>query len=324
MSTTTIIIGSGAWGQALAYLCHQANSTSNITIIQKKAPSKQLSTKLLKIKNIQVVDTLDAKSIQPECAVILATPSNAVAELLTTLKKHNHQGDILCAAKGFVEEKTVLYPHELYEKINPNAKSFSYLYGPTFAEEVIQDMPAQAVLASSTMKSRKRWQKRLHSENFQTVVSADLKGLAWCSVFKNIVAIIAGCMKACNLGQNAQALLITHATVELQQIIKTINGHPKTAYSLAGLGDIVLSASSRKSRNFQYGENIVAGKEVLNKTIEGKANLDLMYKKLKPLEKTMPTIMKLAEQCIASPKQSKHLIVCWLKSKAKYLQNQLS
>lgn len=324
MSLSTVIIGAGAWGQAMAYLCLKTDPHSKITIIRKKQSTKKLCPQLRNAKNIILTDQIDNQIIQPKCAVIIATPSTAVADTLSLLKKHHHKGDILCAAKGFVEEHDVLYPHELYEKINPQAKSFSYLYGPTFADEVIDDLPAQAVLATTSVKSGQQWQKRLHNQHFQTIASSDLKGLAWCSVFKNIVAIIAGCMKACNLGLNAQALLITHATKELQSIIQKIDGDPHTAYSLAGIGDIVLSASSNKSRNFQFGEHIASEKGVTHKTIEGKANLQLMYRKLKPIERKMPTIMKLAEQCIAKPKQCRVFIIEWLQSKAQSIQNRMT
>ena len=321
MSLSTVIIGAGAWGQALAYLCTKADPDSKITIIKKKQSTKKLCQQLRNAKNIIVTDQIDDQIIQPKCAIIIATPSTAVADTLSLLKKQQHKGDILCTAKGFVEAHDVLYPHELYEKINPQAKSFSYLYGPTFADEVMDDLPAQAVLASISMESRRQWQRRLHNQHFQTIASSDLKGLAWCSVFKNIVAIIAGCIKACNLGVNAQALLITHATRELHNIIQKINGHPQTAYSLAGIGDIVLSASSNKSRNFQFGEHIASKKSIIHQTTEGKGNLQLMYKKLMSIESCdIPTIMKLADQCITKPNQCKALIIEWLHLKAQFTQ----
>ena len=324
MTQSTIIIGAGAWGQALAYTCHKTNPQAPITLITKENALHNPHAILSKIDNIQFRNTLDKNTIQTHSAIIIATPSKAIAEVLTKLKALGHQGDLLCAAKGFVDQQTVLYPHELYAKINPKAKSFSYLYGPTFADEVLANQPTQAVLASSSKKSRLLWQKTLNNQDFQTIVSTDLKGLAWCSVFKNIVAIVSGCMRACNLGRNAQALLINHATLELNSIIKKIKGNPNTAFTLAGIGDIVLSASSSKSRNFQYGMQIASLKHHEKTTTEGKENLKLIHKKLKQLQKTKPTIMRLAEKCISQPQHCKTLIADWLRKKANRLQPQQS
>ena len=126
-------------------------------------------------------------------------------------------------------------------------------------------------------------------------------------------------MKACHLGKNAQAILITHATIELKSIIKKIKGNPNTAYSLAGIGDIILSATSSKSRNFKYGHHIASQTHQTKKTIEGKANLHLITKKLESLEQKKPTLIALAESCLKEPKQCKKLIVHWIRSKTKSL-----
>lgn len=316
MTQSTIIIGPGSWGKSLAYICHKANPSSSIALVKKEETIiKSLPDKLSNIPQISLCHNLK-HIIQKNSCVIIATPSAAVKSILTDLKKYGHEGSILCTAKGFIEDKYVLYPHELYEKIHTKSQSFSYLYGPTFAEEVLLDYPAQAILASSDQKNINLWQDILHSCNFQTLSSTDLKGMAWCSVFKNIVAIVSGCMNACSLGHNAQALLITHATIELENLIKKIKGDPKTALSLAGIGDIVLSATSTISRNFQYGQSIALGLVKKNTTIEGKENLQLMIKKLRDLKQEKPTIMELAEQCIAHPQKSKQQIIHWLQQKA--------
>lgn len=318
MTLPTIIIGAGAWGKALAYICYQANPSDQIILVGRK--SKRNTETLPKpirdnehIKySVNLPDILCEKS-----PVIIATPSEAVSDILSQLKSLDHHGDILCTSKGFIEKPDILYPHELYQKINPNTNSFAYLYGPTFADEILNNMPAQAVLASSSKQTQKTWQYKLHSDHFQTLVSTDLKGMAWCSVFKNIVAMISGCMKACKLGYNAQALLVTHATLELSSMIQAISGDPKTAQSIAGLGDIALSATSTKSRNFQYGHNIVQKEAQSETTIEGIRNLILMRKKLVMLRKKIPTIISLAEKCVKHPSECKSHILTWLRGKAK-------
>ena len=319
MKQSIIIIGAGEWGQALAYICHKSNPKTTIFLICREGKSLRSYSIHPKLQHSKIIlQNSLAAVVEKTSPIIIATPSTSIADILTSLNHLNHQGDILCTAKGFIDKPGIPYPHELYSSINPKTKSFAYLYGPTFAEEVLDDLPTQAILASSSPRSKKLWQKNLHNDDFQTLASTDLKGLAWCSVFKNIVAIVSGFMKACNLGKNAQAILITHATVELKRIIKKTKGNPNTAHSLAGIGDIILSASP-KSRNFRYGQQIAENTSQKSNTIEGKTNLQLITKKLKSMKQEKPPIITLAENCIQEPKQSKHLIIKWIQSKTKSL-----
>lgn len=319
MKQSIIIIGAGAWGQALAYICHKTAPDTTIFLICREGKPLHSHPIHPKLQHSKIILQNNlANVVEKKSPIIIATPSTSIADILTNLNHLNHQGDILCTAKGFINKPGIPYPHELYSSINPKTKSFAYLYGPTFAEEVLDDLPTQAILATSSARSKKLWQKSLHNADFQTLASTDLKGLAWCSVFKNIVAIISGFMKACNLGKNAQAILITHATAELKRVIKKIKGNPNTAHSLAGIGDIILSASP-KSRNFKYGQQIAENTSQITSTIEGKTNLQLITKKLKSMQEEKPPIITLAENCIQKPKQSKLLIIKWIQSKTKSL-----
>ena len=317
MDSEIIIIGSGPWGKALAFLCKQKNPLIKIILVTRTASTLPPLPDVLNIPNISQSNSL-ATTVNKNSNIIIATPSASIAEILCQLKSLNHQGHILCTSKGFINDTPVKYPHEFHKKIHTYSRSFSYLYGPTFADEILQGLPSQAVLGTSTQKCKTLWKNLLNHQNFQIIVSPDLKGLIWCSVFKNIVAIISGCMHACRLGQNAQALLITHATIELQSMLKKINGKSETAFSIAGLGDIVLSASSDKSRNFRFGLALANLQKCAHKKIEGMINLKLINDKLHALKKKKTTIIQLAEDCVTSPHQCKTLIKKWLQKKAGY------
>ena len=321
MNKPIIIIGVGAWGQALAYCCRQANPDVQITLLSRHAgrPQKNdLSSRLQNDSNLYIHSRL-SEIIQEDHPVVIATPSDAISGLLHALKTNNHKGEILCASKGFIGGKHVLYPHELYQKIYPNRKSFAYLYGPTFADEVLNGQPTQALLATTSRKSRKLWQKTLQHDHFQTIANSDLIGAAWCSVFKNIVAIVAGCMNANKLGCNAQALLISHAIRELKSILHASQGKQKTALTIAGIGDMILTATSQKSRNYQYGQSLIQPSKDHARTIEGITNLKLIHQKLPAKHEKKGTIISLAENCLAQPKRCRDLIIHWLQHKARCL-----
>ena len=318
MTSPTLIIGAGAWGKALAHICVSANPSEPVILIARASQQPPDHNASLPVKNKpQISHTYHLESvIKKDSPIIIATPSNAIAETLEKLKKNGHRGHVLCAAKGLTTDKEHHYPHELYKKINPRARSFSYLYGPTFADEVIQELPTQAILASTSCRSQRFWQHRLNNNYFQTILSNDMRGIAWCSVFKNIVAILAGCMQSCNLGYNAQALLITHAIEELKSIIKNNKGKEKTAFTLAGLGDIVLSATSRKSRNYQYGKTIAQQNSPSRKLPEGIVNLQKILKHFKRLQQHKVTLVTLTQDCIKNPSKCRDYLIQWIQKTA--------
>lgn len=315
MSEAIIIIGPGAWGQALAITCHRANPNHPIIIIRKETQDITVDQIAPELNSIQQINHSNQLStvLKAHTPVIIATPSHAITDTLAALKNLNHRGHVLCTAKGLIDDEDTIYPHELYNKMNTETQSFSYLYGPTLADEVLENLPTQALLASTSKISQDFWQNQLHSDHFQTLVCQDMRGLAWCSVFKNIVAILSGCMKACNLGYNAQALLVTYATRELKSLIKINQGCEKTAYSLAGLGDIVLSATSGQSRNFKYGHSIVKQTVPPKKLPEGIINLKRLQQRINTLKSKKLTLFRLAQDCITQPKHCRELLIQWLR-----------
>ena len=318
MTSPTLIIGAGAWGKALAHICISASPNESVILISRasrKSPEHNASRTFKNKPKITHTYHLESV-IERDSPIIIATPSNVIAETLEKLKKNGHRGHVLCASKGLTTDKEHHYPHELYKKINPRVRSFSYLYGPTFADEVIQELPTQAILASTSGRSQRFWQHRLNNDYFQTILSSDMRGIAWCSVFKNIVAILSGCMQSCNLGYNAQALLITHAIEELKSIIKSNKGKEKTAFTLAGLGDIVLSATSRKSRNYQYGRTIAQQTSLTQGPPEGILNLQKILKHFNKLRQHKVTLVTLTQDCIKNPSKCRDYLIQWIRKTA--------
>ena len=119
MSLPTIIIGAGAWGRALAYICHQANPDAEIILVGR-SPIRNTEDLPKVIRNSkQIKFTINLHEVVYEKSpIIIATPSQAVSDILSQLKGLDHKGDVLCTSKGFIEKPDILYPHELYQKIN--------------------------------------------------------------------------------------------------------------------------------------------------------------------------------------------------------------
>jgi glycerol-3-phosphate dehydrogenase (NAD(P)+) len=319
MTQSTVIIGIGSWGKALATLCQRAQPSAHLMLIsQHTLNKKQLPISLRTAHTVTLHNTIK-DVIEPKSAVIIACQSQQIAQTIEHLAKLEHKGPLLCASKGFTKDPKVLFPHEYYQKIHGDFNQFSYLYGPTFSEEVLQEKTTHAVLGSANTHNGLLWHRKLQSHLFYLSHSNDLNGLAYTSVFKNIVAIISGCMRGCQMGENAQAALITHAVQTLNETIEIFGGNKKTTLSVAGLGDIVLSATSLQSRNFKFGYHIATQPDnnIDARTTEGLRNLSLLQEKTPTILPPLSEMIQLVENCMSQRNQCHHFLQEWLQSTLK-------
>jgi glycerol-3-phosphate dehydrogenase (NAD(P)+) len=130
------------------------------------------------------------------------------------------------------------------------------LSGPTFADEVARQLPAAIVLAlPGTVEAEraKELQALLATPHLRVYLSRDVTGVELCGAFKNILAIAAGLVEALGLGANARAALITRGLAEMSRLVELMGGRVETAMGLAGMGDLVLTATGPQSRNRRFG-----------------------------------------------------------------------
>lgn len=316
MDCKTVIIGLGAWGKALATLCARAQEKTSLVLISQHIHEQtQLPEPLHHAQSITISSAIQGE-IEQKTPIILACQSSRIAQVIQQLADANHQGPLLCASKGFTNEEEVLFPHEYYQKTYGNIDNFAYLYGPTFANEVCQEKITHAVLGCVQQQNYTLWQHKLQSSSFRLCGSSDLNGLACASVFKNIIAIISGFMRGCDMGENAQALLITHAISILSEIILACGGQDKTYLSIAGLGDTVLSATSPQSRNFSFGYTLATTTSPASTptTTEGLRNLNLLKRKIPVTIDALDQLLSVAENCLTRQEQSKHILDAWLQN----------
>lgn len=136
------------------------------------------------------------------------------------------------------------------------------LSGPTFAVEVARGCPAAAVVACSDGEVAARVQKGLASPTFRLYRSTDVVGIEISGAAKNVVAIAAGIADGLNLGHNTRAALLTRALAEIRRLGTRLGGQPETFSGLAGVGDLILTATGDLSRNRRVGLALAAGKSV--------------------------------------------------------------
>jgi glycerol-3-phosphate dehydrogenase (NAD(P)+) len=115
----------------------------------------------------------------------------------------------------------------------------------------------------------------LHSNTFRVYTSSDVVGVELCAALKNVIALATGACDGLGYGDNARAALITRSLVEMGRLVHAAGGDPRSVAGLAGLGDVVVTCTSRHSRNRWAGEQIGRGRSVAEiiastpKVIEG-------------------------------------------------------
>ena len=136
------------------------------------------------------------------------------------------------------------------------------LSGPTFAIEVARGLPTVAVVACPDAGVAERLQKGLASPTFRLYRSSDVVGVEIAGATKNVVAIAAGIVDGLKLGQNTRAALLTRALAEIRRLGTRLGGQPETFSGLAGVGDLILTATGDLSRNRRVGLALASGQSV--------------------------------------------------------------
>ena len=226
--------------------------------------------------------------------VFHVTPSKAVRETVKNYKKYVNEKPIIMCSKGFERETEKTLIDVLNEEI-PNNKIVVFS-GPSHAEEVSRDIPTAMVLASENNELLEELQGMLMNENLRIYLSNDVKGVELGGSLKNIIAFCAGILVSLNLGDNTFAALITRGLCEISRLGVALGGQKDTFYGLSGLGDLIVTCSSKFSRNRKAGMLIGAGKTIdetkkeVGMTIESIENIEVAYKLGKQYNVDMPIV----------------------------------
>jgi glycerol-3-phosphate dehydrogenase (NAD(P)+) len=223
---------------------------------------------------------------------------------------------IICS-KGLSESGKLL--SEIATK-SLNITKIFILSGPSFAKEVITGMPTALSLASNNQKPLQT-SALFKDTNIRIYYSNNIKTLEVLGVVKNIYAIGAGILEAMKLGENARASFITRCASEMQFMLKQSNLNDQKILSLAGIGDLVLTCSSTKSRNFSFGKKFIFMQSAKNlsknkTTIEGLNSIMTIKKVLNLNLKDLPILTSIIN--VIKGKSVKNEVNNLLRRKFKY------
>ncbi|MNH19962.1 Glycerol-3-phosphate dehydrogenase [NAD(P)+] [compost metagenome] len=184
---------------------------------------------------------------------------------------------------------------QILEEIAPQAR-IGVLSGPNLAREVAEHALTATVVASEDEALCQRVQAVLHGRTFRVYASSDRFGVELGGALKNVYAIIAGMAVALGMGENTKSMLITRALAEMTRFAVSQGANPMTFLGLAGVGDLIVTCSSPKSRNYQVGHALGQGlslEEAVNRlgeVAEGVNTLKVLKVKAQEVQVYMPLV----------------------------------
>ena len=196
---------------------------------------------------------------------IIATPSHGVRGLAASLREWvSNDHTVVCVAKGIERETGLTMTQVLKDELNPPAmpSHLAVLYGPSHAEELVAGKPTTVVAAAPSLSVARQVQSLFMSEKLRVYVNTDVMGVEIAGSVKNIMAIATGISDGIGYGDNAKAALITRGLTEIQRLGVALGAQPQTFAGLSGLGDLVVTCTSRYSRNRRVGEEIGRGRSL--------------------------------------------------------------
>ena len=260
------ILGSGAWGTALASIL---NKKTNISLWSyEKETTKQINKYKInknylpgiKIPN-NVTITNDLEELKTCKFIFICIPSQFIKKIIVKFKKFYKREMILVICSKGIEKTSKELISEVIKKKIPKSK-IAILSGPSFAIEVAKKKPTAVTIASKNNKNAKELAKLISSKNFRCYYTNDVIGVQLGGVIKNILAIASGIVESQNLGSSARAALMTRGLAEMMKIGIAFGAKESTFYGLSGLGDLMLTCNSKLSRNFVTGLLIGKGKKI--------------------------------------------------------------
>jgi len=296
------ILGTGAYGLSLALMVNENNH--EIVMWTKFEEEKKIlvenkgNPKLL--PNVKIPNNIKYTTDMEECVkdsdiIMIMVPAGYVDDVSKELVKYYKDQYICIGSKG-IERDTCRFVIDVV-KSHIKTSKIAVISGPSFAVDIASFVPIGLSLASKDEKTAKIIKKTLQNKHLKVRICDDVLGLEICGSVKNIIAIAAGIIEGMGLPESTQAMLITEAMHDIKELINSLGGNKKTILSYAGIGDLLLTCTSTKSRNFTFGKLIgsKAPKEEIKKymettTIEGLYTLQSIYKLLKNKKVDMPII----------------------------------
>ena len=262
------ILGAGTWGIALARML--TNCEHEVTVwsaLPDEIDELSLSRRQKNLPGMIIPDkTKFTKSIECVCTnkdlLLFAVPSIFVRSTSRLAASYITDGQIIVdVAKGIESGSLYTMTEIIRDELEKAGKKCPLvaLSGPTHAEEVARDLPTMIVAACENLEVAQMVQEIFMNARFRVYTNPDVKGVELCGCIKNIIALATGIATGLGCGDNTKAALITRGMAEITRLGKAMGCNEQTFSGLAGMGDLIVTATSEHSRNNRCGKMIGQG-----------------------------------------------------------------
>ena len=312
------VLGAGAYGLALSHIL--VNNKVDVTvwthdeneakILDKDRISKKLNDYKVP-SEIKFTTSLKDAVVNMDL-IVMAIPAFAFEEVTVKLSKYiKRKQPVLIATKG-IQQNTCLFLNDVFSKYLKN--SIAVISGPTFAVDMIKDAPIGFSLATKSHKTEMIIRKCFENSTTKFRRTRDIVGIEICGSIKNVMAIASGMLEGMGVTDSTRALFLTESMNDIKELIDALGGKKKSILSFAGFGDILMTCTSKNSRNFSFGYLIGKGastKEINdyleNTTVEGMYTLKSIHKLVRKKKVKMP-IINLIHDIIEGKKDKEEML----------------
>jgi glycerol-3-phosphate dehydrogenase (NAD(P)+) len=270
------VIGGGAWGTALADMLARkgeqvtlwAREVEVVDSVNKRhvndmfLPGAALAPALRAEGDIRAV-------VQGAETIVSVPPSHAVRPVMEQVAAALDGSPLVISASKGLDPDRLERPSCVLAEVLPSGLPVAVLSGPSFAWEVFQQQPTAVVAAAADHTVAQRAQRVCSTSYFRVYSHTDVIGVELAGALKNVIALAAGILEGLGLGFNTRAALITRGLAEITRLGVTLGAQPMTFAGLAGMGDLVLTATGALSRNRTLGVALGQGK-TLEEALAGK------------------------------------------------------
>ncbi len=266
MSRRLAVIGSGTWGTAASALV--APHVDEVIIwARREEVARSINERSVNpahLPTLHLPDNVHASSSLEE--VFDGTTEAVLAVPSAFLRRTCHEAapyvpsdlPLLILTKG-IEPGTCLLMADLVAEELGCPERVAVLSGPNHAEEIAEGKVSAAVIAAHDPRMSLHFQQLFVSPTFRAYASTDLIGVEVCGAAKNVIAIASGIATGLDFGDNTLAVLMTRGLAEIGRLSAACGGDPLTCMGLAGMGDLVVTCTSRHSRNRSFGQALAQG-----------------------------------------------------------------
>lgn len=297
------LFGCGAYGMALSSILIDNNCEVTMwTKIKEEKETLEVTRQNAKaIPNFKISKKIELTTSVENCIkekdlLIIAIPAAFIDNLAQNMKPYiNNNHHIIIATKG-IEQETGLFINQIVEK-HLNTRNVGVISGPSFAIDLISKMPVGLTLACKKKTTREIAKKALQNKYIKLRETTDVIGVEICGAIKNVIALAAGILEGMKATESTKAMFITEAIQDMEEILFAFGAKKRTVDTYAGIGDLLLTCTSKKSRNYSLGQMIgekrnaeEIKKYISTTTVEGFYTLESIYKLLKYKKVRIPII----------------------------------